>query len=597
MGQIIGGAAKPKRCNLNKLSQLGTPAAGEHILVSSDNSMNAAGQGNFDCYIMGDGTTAAAALPLRTIGSDTIGFNGKNEATSGAVFDFGTLQDQIAYAKAEGLVVNGAGKILGGLSATYWISYVVVQEDTTIGLEFTRNESYQYDGKIFILDDVSLLVANTMVVPLYQVALNETYSNAYTLTAGQCLCVEARANDVCAFTQIKTLKQKVAEIENVVTSNQALLKKYPLEGVNLVRLDAILPNTLLYSTGDWIANNAGWRGIEIELCSDEVPLYFNIFYQGYYAFFDKDGNVLKIVMAAAGTRDLYSGYKIPKGAVRGRFCINANVSDTDIENYAYISYGRPLMQDEINNRVSYEGSYTMFDFLQRPTDYDGGDVSAFADILCIGDSITKGYFNATPISGQTFVANPIYSYPSNLARITGCNVVNLGDSGESSYSWWSAHQNDAELTGRTCAIIEFGINDAADTLDTATKDAFDNIISALKTRNPQIKIFISGIINGKSYMASLESDAYYAKDQWLKNYYNTYYASDEQVFFLDIARYGHIRNKYSDDSKKDDYNMGHLSAYGYWRLAKDYANYISYIMRQSNNTFKGIQFIGTDFTY
>ena len=67
MGQIIGSAAKPKRCNLNKLSQLGTPAAGEHILVSSDNSMNAAGQGNFDCYIEGDGQKAATALPLHHI--------------------------------------------------------------------------------------------------------------------------------------------------------------------------------------------------------------------------------------------------------------------------------------------------------------------------------------------------------------------------------------------------------------------------------------------------------------------------------------------------------------------------------------------------
>jgi len=64
MGQIIGSAAKPKRCNLNKLSQLETPAAGEYILVSSDNSMNAAGQGHFDSYIIGDGKKAATALEL-----------------------------------------------------------------------------------------------------------------------------------------------------------------------------------------------------------------------------------------------------------------------------------------------------------------------------------------------------------------------------------------------------------------------------------------------------------------------------------------------------------------------------------------------------
>lgn len=67
MGQIVSAAAKPKRCNLNQLSQVPTPAAGEYILVSSDNSMNAAGQGNFDCYIEGDGQKAATELELKEI--------------------------------------------------------------------------------------------------------------------------------------------------------------------------------------------------------------------------------------------------------------------------------------------------------------------------------------------------------------------------------------------------------------------------------------------------------------------------------------------------------------------------------------------------
>ncbi len=70
MGQIVSAAAKPKRCNKNQLSQRGVLAAGLHVLVSSDNSMNAAGQGNFDCYIVGDGTTAATALELKQIGVD-----------------------------------------------------------------------------------------------------------------------------------------------------------------------------------------------------------------------------------------------------------------------------------------------------------------------------------------------------------------------------------------------------------------------------------------------------------------------------------------------------------------------------------------------
>ena len=87
MGQIVSSAAKPKRCNLNKLSQLGTPAAGEYILVSSDNSMNAAGQGNFDCYIEGNGRDAATALTLHPLADETPTSGSLNSATSGGVYD------------------------------------------------------------------------------------------------------------------------------------------------------------------------------------------------------------------------------------------------------------------------------------------------------------------------------------------------------------------------------------------------------------------------------------------------------------------------------------------------------------------------------
>lgn len=62
MGQIAGKHDFISRVNLKDLGTVPTPAAGEHILVSSDNSMNAEGQGNFDCYIVGDGTTAANKL-------------------------------------------------------------------------------------------------------------------------------------------------------------------------------------------------------------------------------------------------------------------------------------------------------------------------------------------------------------------------------------------------------------------------------------------------------------------------------------------------------------------------------------------------------
>lgn len=67
MGQIVGTKAKPKRANLNALSQVGIPALGEYVLVSSDNSMSADGQGNFDCYVVGDGVTTATELGMHNI--------------------------------------------------------------------------------------------------------------------------------------------------------------------------------------------------------------------------------------------------------------------------------------------------------------------------------------------------------------------------------------------------------------------------------------------------------------------------------------------------------------------------------------------------
>lgn len=67
MGQIVGRAARPDRCNMGQIMQFETPANGEHILVSSDDTMNANFQGNFDSYIVGDGINTAGNLEVKKI--------------------------------------------------------------------------------------------------------------------------------------------------------------------------------------------------------------------------------------------------------------------------------------------------------------------------------------------------------------------------------------------------------------------------------------------------------------------------------------------------------------------------------------------------
>lgn len=72
MGQIRGKKPHISACNIRSLSSFGTPYAGMHILVSTDNSATEDGQGNFDAYVVGDGVKAATALPLKEIVENTI---------------------------------------------------------------------------------------------------------------------------------------------------------------------------------------------------------------------------------------------------------------------------------------------------------------------------------------------------------------------------------------------------------------------------------------------------------------------------------------------------------------------------------------------
>lgn len=89
MGQIRGKKAKVSACNIRSLSSFGTPYAGMHILVSTDNSATEDGQGNFDAYVVGDGKTAATALPLlktyKNDVDDTPTYGSEKLITSGGV--------------------------------------------------------------------------------------------------------------------------------------------------------------------------------------------------------------------------------------------------------------------------------------------------------------------------------------------------------------------------------------------------------------------------------------------------------------------------------------------------------------------------------
>ena len=254
------------------------------------------------------------------------------------------------------------------------------------------------------------------------------------------------------------------------------------------------------------------------------------------------------------------------------------INDSDFVSQTFIvpsklhNIGEQQLTDELRSSLPNEN---------YPTDYSKGDIGIFTKCLCVGDSLTAGVFNRV----DGYVTLPKYSYPAKLKSISGIDTTNLGNGGMSSKQWYEAHVND-DLSGHDFAIIQLGVNDALQnggwTAESVT--AFTNIINKIKAQNNNIKIFVTTIIPATSYSGS----AYNSVSEGIRNLVAE--LADTNVICLDMAIYGHTK-------ASSAYNCGHLSAYGYWRLAKDYYNYISWYIANHQSEFREVQFIGTDYTY
>ena len=177
MGQIVSGAAKPKRCNLNKLSQLGIPSAGEYILVSSDNSMKAAGQGNFDCYIVGNGRDAATTLELLTIADKDLIRGSKNAVSGGGVAKVIGNTDQTTNLTS----ANYAGFMFDGTK-------LIASTSTFNGykIQIVKGQTYKFSGGV-----QSAKLFNSIVLNATPIA-NVSKDTLYTADADAWLYITIR---------------------------------------------------------------------------------------------------------------------------------------------------------------------------------------------------------------------------------------------------------------------------------------------------------------------------------------------------------------------------------------------------------------------
>ena len=316
-------------------------------------------------------------------------------------------------------------------------------------------------------------------------------------------------------------------------------------------------------------------------CTDYIPIkagkqyYFNgnYLYKGYCAFYKSDKTYISGYGASSAQTSLPSPFTAPANTAFARFTI---VAESRIAN-AWLCETNQMATKPADYNIEIQTDFVS----KRPTEYAGNDISVFTKILCIGDSLTDGFFNE---SGGSRLIMRDRSYPTKLTALTGIETTNLGYAGYTSAQWYAEYASE-DVSGHDACIIQLGVNDALQSVSEADMDtALSNIITKVKNENSGIKIFVATIVPANGYMTT----AMATRSQMIRDYVAG--LNDSQVYLVDLWAYAH-----TDDYLA--YDAGHLSALGYLRLAEDYKAYISWIIHNNINDFRYVQFIGTNYTY
>lgn len=378
-------------------------------------------------------------------------------------------------------------------------------------------------------------------------------------------------------TEIKKVIEKNLTID---VNNVKFLNEYGF--VNPINKELIKENTYIMGAIDGSEKKAsGLYATDYCKIEPNTNYYYHDIYQGHYAFYDESKNFISGGGIAPSETDLNNPFKTPINAKYVRFTIDKKAK---IES-CWINKENKEPSNE-KEYVLTSNIYTSKEIEEmekdkiNPTEYEGWEISIFNKIICIGDSLTEGTFNDIE---NTYPTYKKYSYPTYLTKLTGVETTNLGKGGYTSKRWWDEMQNQS-FTGHDCAIIQLGVNDVAiasqNITAELTKQYLQNIIDKLKNENEGIKIFVAGITKSKWYSNS----NYQARNDTIKNFASN--RESENIYFIDLMEYSKNYDK--------PFANGHLTAIGYLQQAKEYKNYISYLIHKNINNFEDVQFIGTN---
>lgn len=370
---------------------------------------------------------------------------------------------------------------------------------------------------------------------------------------------------------IEEVKEQIDNVTTTEPSKNVLLDGVLLENTDLKTWETVTINNYNYaSTGKYSTSL-------IDCKSGDV--FYPVFSNGKgspsmgYTIFDANGNMIDHDWTVSK-----SNCVVPVGGTKAAFMFNNKKYDglmlyTSVNNIPVFETTDPK---EKYAKVETTDHYPMYD-------YGGMEIKMVGKILCIGDSYTEGGFDRKEGDTTYYFSDTELSYPSNLERITGCNVTNKGDGGKTCETWWNAHAND-DLSGHKICIIQIGINDTnkqEDGWNSISDVNLTNIVNKVRSENNGIPIFIATLPNEWAYGTS----AYTVTNERIRSIANTL-----GLFVIDFEKEnGFVFAR--------DILGGHPTSFGTWEITREWANAISAYLSDNKALFTKLQYVGTDYSY
>lgn len=382
-----------------------------------------------------------------------------------------------------------------------------------------------------------------------------------------------------------------SKLNNIIIQNYSTAKQ--LEIVDTQKGYAVKNNGL--------KENAGWINSLKFLCEPYQKIFTDNAnsHQNYpwIVLFDENNNVV-------GSTDLNE-------SGGGEIIAPHNVAYGWMNCYQLISYANTqLYTEEINENILPEKLKRLTDESNPLSNLleNGGYTNIFKKISCIGDSLTEGVFEYTEGGEVKYAGKPQglepYSYPTQLARMTGAAVNNYGVGGATAKSWLETTEcsncfknenkaqayiialgtNDTDYSGNVDTDID--LKNYSNNADTFVGN-YAKIIQKCLELQPKAKVFVVTIPKTRTDY----HHAWTTGNSQIKSI-----AEKLGVYVLDVFTYSESHDN-PDKYKEHFYTGGHRNAIGYKRTAVEYATYISWLIYNNPNDFKNTHFIEMDYEY